>query len=314
VHRVPTDDGAAIALGRYLPRGPRRFKEPVVLCHGLGANRFNLDFDERYSVARYLARRGFETWVLELRGRGLAGPANVISFDAQAEYDVRAALRTVRAAGADQVTWVGHSKGGMLMYAHLARNPQAPVRALVGLGTPATFTAQPGLGKFIETVSPLLELKSVPMQKVLGSLAWWGPPPGPITRYLAHTANVDPEVLKRAMANCASDLPGGVARQFAGWIQSGRFDALDGFDYRAHMGNVRIPLLLVGGSRDLMAPPAAVRAAQAHVAGPVTWRELGRAHGFREDYGHGDLVLGRHAPDEVFPVIAEFLEAHSDPE
>src|SRR5689334_4166748 len=74
LYRSPTDDGSAIALGRYLPRERRRFQQPVVLCHGLGANRFALDFDERHSLARYLARRGFETWVLELRGRGLAGP------------------------------------------------------------------------------------------------------------------------------------------------------------------------------------------------------------------------------------------------
>src|SRR6476619_1116703 len=91
LYRVPTDDGASIALGRYHPRGPRRFAEPVLLCHGLGANRFNLDFDERYSVARYLARRGFETWVLEMRGRGEAGfHARSTSFDEQAEHDVAA--------------------------------------------------------------------------------------------------------------------------------------------------------------------------------------------------------------------------------
>src|SRR5687768_14358087 len=74
LHRVPTPDGASIALARYQPRETRRFVEPVILCHGLGANRYILDLDEKYSLARYLARQGFEAWVLELRGRGLAGP------------------------------------------------------------------------------------------------------------------------------------------------------------------------------------------------------------------------------------------------
>jgi hypothetical protein len=64
---------------------------------------------------------------------------------------------------------------------------------------------------------------------------------------------------------------------------------------------------------DLIAPPNAVRSAQNHVAGPVEWLELGRAHGFAADYGHGDLVLGRHAPDEVFPRLSEFLEKTSTP-
>src|SRR5262249_32492379 len=129
LHRVPTEDGAAIALGRYLPLAKRRFAEPVILGHGLGANRFNLDMDERYSLARFLARRGFETWVLELRGRGLAGPPKDCSFDDQVNYDVPAALNTVLGAGHKAVTWVGHSKGGLLLYAHLAKNPQSPIKA-----------------------------------------------------------------------------------------------------------------------------------------------------------------------------------------
>ncbi|MGQ0506370.1 MAG: alpha/beta hydrolase, partial [Myxococcaceae bacterium] len=188
VYRVPTDDGCSIALGRYQPRGERRFEEPVILCHGLGANRFNMDFDERYSLARYLARRGYETWVMELRGRGLAGPPCDSTFDDQAEHDVRAALRAVTSTGHKQVTWVGHSKGGLLLYAHLARTPGAPVRAAVTLGSPFSFAVQPGLKKFIETVSPALKLKSIPITKV-SAVAKLGPTPGPIARYLMRAAN-----------------------------------------------------------------------------------------------------------------------------
>src|SRR5438270_12696196 len=109
IYRVPTRDRATIALGRYHSRGPLRFVESVVLAHGLGANRFDLDFDEQYSLARFLARRGFDAWVLELRGRGLAGFHGQTSFDAQAEHDVAAALSTVRAAGSDGALLVGHS-------------------------------------------------------------------------------------------------------------------------------------------------------------------------------------------------------------
>src|SRR5205823_10342099 len=67
-----TEDGWELPMGRYLPRGRRAVKEPVILCHGMGANRFNLDFNETYSVARYLANHGYETFVIELRGSGLA--------------------------------------------------------------------------------------------------------------------------------------------------------------------------------------------------------------------------------------------------
>ncbi len=314
LYRVPTADGAAIALGRYHPRGPRRFEEPVVLCHGLGANRFALDFDERYSLARHLARNGFETWVLELRGRGLAGPPLDASFDDQAQHDVGAALRAVVSTGAKEVTWVGHSKGGLLLYAHLAHHPQAKVRAGVAIASPVTFEGHAGLQQFVKTVARALELGSLPLGQLSRSVAWFGLPPAPIGPYLLHADNTDLEVIRKAIANVAADVPGGVTRQFAQWIRTGRFDSADGkIDYRANLGSLKLPMLLIAGTRDLLAPSRAVFAAQALLGGPTTTLLAGKAEGFRNDYGHGDLVLGRHAPDELFPRIEAFLAASSTP-
>jgi polyhydroxyalkanoate synthase len=34
---------------------------------------------------------------------------------------------------------------------------------------------------------------------------------------------------------------------------------------------------------------------------------LGRSHGHRADYGHGDLAMGAHAAAELFEPIARFL-------
>src|ERR1039458_1698461 len=59
-----TSDGWALSLHRYLP-APRLHPYPVILCHGLGANRFNLDFDAEYSLARFLRALGFEVFVVE---------------------------------------------------------------------------------------------------------------------------------------------------------------------------------------------------------------------------------------------------------
>jgi predicted alpha/beta hydrolase len=311
LYRVPTDDGAAIALGRYHARGERRYAEPVILCHGLGANRFHMDFDERYSLARYLARAGFETWVMELRGRGLAGPASEFTFDDLAEHDVRAAIRTVVSTGSKQVLWVGHSKGGLTLYAHLARNPQAPVRAAATLGAPFTFAVQPGLRIFMSKIEPLLRLKSIPTRRITG-IAVLGAPPGPMTRYMMLADNMEPEVVRKAMANVPADISGGVVRQFARWITTHAFTSYDGsFDYRVPLSEVRIPFLLMAGSRDLLAPPLAVARAKEHLGGPVKLVVAGRAHGFAEDYGHADLVLGRRAPDEIFPLVETFLSANA---
>src|SRR5262245_52793870 len=65
---VETHDGWNLAVYRYRHRSK---SHPVLLVHGLGTNRFDVDFpDPRYSLAKYLHRRGFDTWIVELRGAG----------------------------------------------------------------------------------------------------------------------------------------------------------------------------------------------------------------------------------------------------
>lgn len=311
LYRVPTADGSAIALGRYHPRGPRRFVEPVILGHSLGTNRFNLDFDERYSVARGLARRGFETWVLELRG-GLAGSSEGATFDTEAEHDVAAALTAVLSTGPTRVSWVGHSRGGLLAYAHLARNPTAPISAIVTIGSPLTFDAQPGVQRFVAALGPTFRLPSLPLQ--LAGKAWpLGLPPDPIGKYLVRADNMDATVIRQAIAHVSADIPGGVGRQFARWVRTNAFDGEDGFDYRKGMKAIHAPVMALAGANDLLAPPQAVHLVQSLVSGPVELVRVGLREGFSTDYGHGDLVLGRRAPDEVLPRLADFLARHSTP-
>lgn len=311
LYRVPTADGSAIALGRYHPRGPRRFVEPVVLGHSLGTNRFNLDFDERYSVAQGLARRGFETWVLELRG-GLAGSSEGATFDTEAEHDVAAALRAVVSTGPARVSWVGHSRGGLLAYAHLARNPQAPLCAIATLGSPLTFDAQPGVQRFVAALGPTFKLPALPL--ALAGRAWpLGLPPEPIGKYLVRAENMEPLVIRQAIAHVSADIPGGVGRQFARWVRTNAFDGEDGFDYRRGMKGISVPVLSMAGVSDYLSPPAAAHLVAQLVSGPVELVHVGLRGGFSADYGHGDLVLGRRAPEEVLPRLADFLARHSTP-
>lgn len=311
--RVRTDDGEFIALARYVPRGERRFREPVVLCHGPGANRFTFDLHERYSLARKLAAHGFEAWILELRGRGAAGKAEKTSFDLQARHDVGATLRSLTALGAPGVLWVGHSKGGMLALAHLGMNPTAPIKAVVTLGSPTTFAPQRGLKAFARVVKPLLDAPKVPVQD-LARLSLFVPPPDWFMHYLVYSENLEPEIRKLALVNVGADVSGAVARQFFRWVTHGRWDSEDGrIDYEQNLANVRVPALLIAGPQDLLAPPTSVAHGLTRLAGPAELLIAGRESGFEDDYGHGDLVLGRNAPDELHPRILRFLEAHATP-
>src|SRR5262249_11008208 len=68
------------------------------------------------------------------------------------------------------------------------------------------------------------------------------------------------------------------------------------------------PTLLIAGSHDRTVPAQRVAEAAARIVAPsVRYVELGLAHGHALDYGHTDLLLGRYAEYEVFPLVADFL-------
>jgi predicted alpha/beta hydrolase len=69
LYRARTRDGWSLALHRYeARRGAHR--TPVILCHGMSSNRWDMDGPRGVSLAQYLARRGYDVWVVELRGAG----------------------------------------------------------------------------------------------------------------------------------------------------------------------------------------------------------------------------------------------------
>jgi hypothetical protein len=68
------------------------------------------------------------------------------------------------------------------------------------------------------------------------------------------------------------------------------------------------PALFVSAEKDGLAPPAVVEAAFRRWGGePKRYWNCGR------DYGHLDLLLGRNAPEVVFPMVKDFLLEVSRP-
>ena len=132
-YTTDTDDGYRLALQR-LNGGE---KGPVIMCHGLLGNgsEYLLSADESHSLARYVANRGYDVWVVDDRGhresRGYLikdhwddtrGAEGYWKFyvDDLAQHDVPAFISKVReVSGTDKVSWIGRSMGGWLSYAHI---------------------------------------------------------------------------------------------------------------------------------------------------------------------------------------------------
>src|SRR5438270_3698147 len=119
IHFATTSDGWRLAVVRYRPAGQALRAEPVLLIHGIAANRNSLDLTDDVSLARHLAARGHDVWLVELRGRGLSMRPRLFSsvrydwsFDEYAERDLPAAAQAViRATGARRLHLVGFSTG-----------------------------------------------------------------------------------------------------------------------------------------------------------------------------------------------------------
>ncbi|HEY8206418.1 MAG TPA: alpha/beta fold hydrolase [Myxococcaceae bacterium] len=314
-------DGWRIAVF-HRPAARRRFREPVLLCHGFAINRHTFEFDPPYSLAHALSEAGFDCFTVEWRGTGAShrppsGLFRSFTVDDHIRQDAPALIRlALERTGAERALWVGHSLGGMIGYA-VAQGPEVErLGGLVVLGSPVFYRFQPWVGRALQ----------------LGALAAW--PYGLRHRFLTLTMapflgylrlpqddlllnpmHVPGAIQRRVVARAMSTIGRGVLLQQRDWVVNDCFRSADrAVDYREGIRHLRLPLLVGGGSQDRLAPPAALQA-QFDLAGSSdkTLVVFGRDRGDQMDYGHGDLVYGQGAPAEVYPLLRRWLEAHATP-
>lgn len=299
-----TADGWRIAIRHYAGAG-----EPVVLLHGMAANHYNFDYRPEVSLAAHLQDRGFDVWVPELRGDPGAIPpsrlaARNFDFDDFARLDVPAAIEAVRGAtGARKVHLVGHSMGGMLIYAALTQ--ELPVASGVAIASPARFRDQAALKKLLR-MTPLVT-QSLGLTRSQLGVALTRPLRlgGPAVKRLGNPDNLDWPTVKGMGQHAVVDLPRDVTAQVILWLRTGQLVSAEGEPW---MTASRVPMLVLAGSDDFIAPPADVAHA-CTVLQRCTFEELGTATGLSVDYGHIDIVVGHTAAAEVFPRVSAFLDA-----
>lgn len=313
-HRVAVAPGVELQLERYPAAAPVAGRRPVLLLHGIITNGRNFDVDERHSMARWLAARGFDTWVLSLRGTGASTtPAWNFDFDTFANEDIPAAIAYVRqATGAAALDVVGHSMGGLLVYAVLARG-KALIATAVTLGAPERLGWLGVGGKFAPFVAVAgARLPWIPMRS-LGALYLpiAGVFDGPVERVLTNYGNVEPAAWQRFTAVGMDDLSPALVGSFSRWLETGAFDGDDGFDYRAALAHCDRPVLVVAGKADAMAPVRSVLGGyRALGSKDKAFRIVGVENGASADYGHMDLLIADHADRDVFPLVERWLLAH----
>jgi len=316
-------DGWKIALVRYQPAGgPRVGHPPILLCHGLGANRFNLDAPGSISLARWLVKRGFECWVVEFRGAGRSSRPRITNrlrydwtFDDYVHKDIPAVLDTIEEeTGSKRVHWVGHSMGGMVGYAYCMTKDPSRIRSLTAIASPAfAHMSHPIFDRILGLRHLLRFVPWIPYRTPGKMLA----PLMPLFKHttgkmVANPANMRTLDYQKLAWLIPHDMSPSLLAQVADWYATGQFkDASGTVRYDQCFDRVTPPTLLVSGSVDRLTPPKDIQ----HVfdrLGSEDKRLLcfGESTGCRHDYGHIDLVLGQYAAQEVFPHLLAWIEAH----
>ena len=318
-HRARTPDGWNLALYRYRPRGAQH-AFPVICSHGMAGSHLIFDLGPEYSLARFLAGRGFDTWLVDLRGRGESWPDGgphpglQWSFDDFAEHDLPTAVSRVREiTQSPQAFWVGMEMSGQALYAAAIRGATGGVRAAVTCGSPV-LTPPTALVPGVTSAPRARRNGRVPFRagaRFAGPVLAYGG--FRVLESSFRACNTDPIVVSRYFRNGIPDEATDLVDQFAGWIRDGSMRNRDGsVVYSERLAAVRLPLLVFAAAHDLQRPPEAVRAAfEAFGSADKTFVRAGVAEGFSVDFGHDDLLAGLAAPTEVFPRIADWLAARS---
>lgn len=300
-----TEDGWVLGLRHYPGEGP-----PVVLVHGMGANHYNWDYRPEISFAYYLHLQGWDVWVPELRGDPGAIPPDRragrnYTFDDYATKDMPALLDAVLAAtGEEKVYWVGHSMGGMLLYTSLALFPER-IAAGVAIGAPAEFEAMGPIHKGARRAGWLVPKRGMLHNHFFYQVSRIFGQANPLYGLLSNRENLDWPTTRGLAGEALEDMSRGTVKQVHLWLRTQQLVDLEGQPW-VRPPEVPVPMLVMAGTADQIAPAADVGAA-CQVYTDCRYLLLGRSTGYSTDYGHIDPVVGTSAMTEIYPIIAGFL-------
>lgn len=317
IHHPKTADNWPLTIEHLPPLpGTAAKKYPVIICHGLIGNRNYFKIPEENSLPAILQKEGYDVWLLDLRGRPDAGSPSLFfgertysqNFDDYAKSDVDAAIKFVQEkTGKDKVNWIGHSMGGMVIYARAGSMGEDRIASLVTFGSPFQFH------------NPSKDLKKLNgfrgMTKILPNLpastaanfSSYVYVPGVSDFFLNlfyYSKNMTSDEEKKLQRLSVSSEGKGVLNQFSDTIEKGEIYSSDKkTSYTANLKNITIPSLLIAGRRDHLGSPYIVR----HVYDSISSKDktmlvAGRGEGYSEDYGHVDLVMGSNSKELYYPV------------
>ena len=284
-HGLDDDKSVQVALSHLGIYGQSsKGNQPIVLVHGSFTNRRFWLSPQGVGFARYLVEAGYDVWMMEMRGHGLS-PRNVNfkenNIERYSSSDVPAINDFIIEQTGMKPVWLGHSLGGVLISTAIAAGtlPQSNVAGIALLGT---------------QVMRRRWFLRIPFVTSLGKL-WF---------------TLNPEMDGRKLKIGPENEPSGVAKEYLRWL--GLFGQWsfknDKTPLLSNWQTVDIPVLAMVGKNDQSDPAKYCRRFyDACGSSNKEFKLLSKADGFRQDYGHVDMLVSKEAAKEVWPEILSWL-------
>lgn len=293
-HHVTTRDQVDIALFRYRldggPMGPR----PILLCPGFSENHLAFDLVPYASMARFLAARGIEAWIIDFRGRGESGvpPGTTDRFapwsiDDFGYLDIAAAAGLIRSMSpSGQFFLLGFSEGDVASTAYLLEGEPGAVCGHIALAPAivlgataedpdADWPASQYLFNLLHPLEPIIPADLfIPFKELVRGLVDLFEKLGlvdwalqvPLWNILWNMENMTEDMIMDVLLNGLGDISSNVLKQFlqgAGYEDRRGVCTFPGsalereagpFCYADRLHELDTPTLVLAGSVDLAVP------------------------------------------------------------
>ena len=309
---VVTEGKVPLAMVRKRKLGGNGTRAPVLLVHGFGQNRYAWHLPSR-SLANALAVAGYDVFNVDLRGHGRSrhlGARRPRSVDDYVREDLPTAVEEVQSLSGKRPVWlVGHSLGGLVSYA-AAPELAGAVAGIISIGSPYHFArgslSLSAVAMMVQAMArthlPIVNAQ-VPVRTIGAAIRklrrFAETPLYPIPRGW-HAGALEPHVLDEHL-RLAFDAAGlGELVEMFRWAAERRFGGEES-TYVERFEKLDLPLLVIAGANDDLAPPASVRPG------------FERSHARDKTYqalplGHIDLLVGRDAPLMTWPLVTKWLD------
>lgn len=330
IYKVKTEDRSLVTLARYV--GNKR--PSIMLIHGMGCNHKIFDWDENHSLARYLARDGWDVWLLDLRTHDGDGDYFFVpgsdreyinrywDFDnTYLKIDVVTAVDFIKQqTNAYKIVLGGHSYGGYLAYAYAMLLGEKNLSGIITTGA-SPYAMPEDVYKNFTSPYPLISLSIygffIGKKAIVNPIGmpWshtskfrcdnyyknWTPIANAIFYY-----NTTAEYIQKNIIYTGDDEPAGVCvDMFFGkhptWYRGHWVDPQTLYDYTTNLNKITVPILFISGDNDLQDPCIDIYRGYENVS------STDKAFYSFPHHSHLDLLLGDDASDLIFPHITTWL-------